>query len=132
MLCRLFLTLLHGIIIGQILPFQFLWVRRCPQTDGVVVNIHLLMPLAIYPFRLGYHDFQIGNSWTISDFNSVSRVTCLAHSMNYCRSAALSVVASKLAAISGITAFNCFYSVSRDTVSVAKRSSVSRPLVVSS
>lgn len=72
------------------------------------------------------------NSWTILGVSSVSRVTCLARWMNFCKSSALSAVAFKLASNSGISAFNCFCSFSSDTVSVANRSSDNRPLAMSS
>ena len=55
-LCRPFLAFLHGLIVGHIFLFQRFRLRRCPKTDGAVVDVHPLMPLAVYLLRLGYHD----------------------------------------------------------------------------
>ena len=38
----------------QLLHFFRGW--GTPQANGVVVNVHSLMPLAVYLLRLGYHD----------------------------------------------------------------------------
>ena len=54
---RLFLALFHGPTVGQILPFHRFRVGCCPQANGVVVDVHPLVPLAIYLVRLGHHDF---------------------------------------------------------------------------
>ena len=35
---------------------HFFRLRRCPQADGVVMNIHSLIPLAVCLVRLGYHN----------------------------------------------------------------------------
>jgi hypothetical protein len=43
-------------IVGQILPFQRFQLRRCPQPNGVVVDGHPLMPLAVYLYRLRNQD----------------------------------------------------------------------------
>ena len=56
MLRRLF-ALLHGVIAGQIFPFQRFRLRRSPQANGVVMDVHPLVPHAVQLFRLGDHDF---------------------------------------------------------------------------
>ena len=43
-------------IVGQILPFQRFQLRRCPQPNGVVVDGHPLMPLAVYLYQLRNQD----------------------------------------------------------------------------
>ena len=50
-LCRPFLALLHGLIVGHIFLFQRFRLWRCPKTDGTVVDVYPLMPLAVYLFR---------------------------------------------------------------------------------
>lgn len=56
LLCRLFLALPHGSVISHLFLFQRFRVGFCPQANGIVVDIHCLMPLAVQFLRLGYHD----------------------------------------------------------------------------
>ena len=57
LLRRLFLALPYGMIVIQILPFQRFRLRRRLKTNGVIVDVHPLVPLSFYLYRLRNYDF---------------------------------------------------------------------------
>lgn len=57
LLCRLFLALPHGVIVGQILPFQRFRVGCYPRPNGIVMDVHPLMTLSAQLVGLEHHNF---------------------------------------------------------------------------